>query len=177
VSAEIHGLIARFASAEAVVAAARRAREAGYSKLDAYSPYPMEELAEALHLPRSPMPRIVLCGAVLGALGGYALQYWSQVLEYPLNVGGRPFHAWPSFIIPTFETTILLAALFGVFGMILTNGLPRPHHPVFGAAGFERASQDRFFLCITAGDPRFDREQTRLFLQGLGPEAVSEVEE
>jgi hypothetical protein len=172
----IHGLIAEFAAPEAVVDAAERVHAAGYSKVDAYSPYPMEELAHALGMKRSLMPRLVLVGGLLGLLGGYGLTYWTSVIDYPLNIGGRPFHAWPSFIIPTFETTILLAAFAAVFGMLALNGLPRPYHPVFNVKRFEAASQDRFFICIEAEDPRFDLVETRRLLESLGAEAVTEVE-
>ncbi len=112
----------------------------------------------------------------MGLVGGYGLTYWTSVIEYPMNIGGRPFHAWPSFIIPTFETTILVAAFAAVFGMLALNGLPRPYHPVFNVKSFEGASQDRFFLCVESEDPRFDREETRQFLETLGAEAVTEVE-
>jgi hypothetical protein len=174
---KLHGLLAEFSTPDAVVGAARSLREAGYTKVEGYSPYPMEALIEALHIPRSIVPRLVLLGAMVGGLGGYALQYWSQVIDYPLNIGGRPAHSWPSFIIPTFETTILLAALSAVVGMILLNGLPRPYHPLFNVERFSRASQDRFFLMVEAADPRFDREKTRSFLEGLDSESVSEVED
>ena len=172
----IHGILAEFLTPDAVVGAAERVRAAGYTKVDGYSPYPMEELAHALGLRRSLMPRLVLGGGLAGLLGGYGLVYWTSVIDYPLNIGGRPFHAWPSFIIPTFETTILLAAVTAVFGMLALNGLPRPYHPVFNVKAFEGASQDRFFLCVESEDPRFDQEETRHFLETLGASAVTEVE-
>jgi hypothetical protein len=172
----VHGILAEFATADAVVGAAQRVREAGYTRVDGYSPYPMEELAHALGLRRSIMPRLALAGGLLGLVGGYGLTYWTSVIEYPMNIGGRPFHSWPSFIIPTFETTILVAAFAAVFGMLALNGLPRPYHPVFNVKGFEGASQDRFFLCVESEDPRFDREGTRQFLETLGAEVVTEVE-
>lgn len=172
----IYGLMAEFHAPSEIVEAARRARESGYRKLDAYSPYPIEALAEALHF-HSPLPLIVLGGGVTGALVGYGLQYWASVIEYPMNIGGRPFNSWPSFIPATFETTILFAALSAVLGMLALNGLPEPYHPVFNVPNFALASRDRFFLCIEATDPRFDRNETRKFLEGLeGATAVSEVE-
>ncbi len=122
-------------------------------------PYPIEEVSEALGHHRSKLPPIVLTGGILGALGGYALQYWSQVIEYPMNIGGRPFHSWPAFIVPTFEMTILVAALSAMLGMFFLNGLPQPYHPVFNVPRFALASRDRYFLLIEARDPKFDRDR------------------
>jgi hypothetical protein len=173
---EIYGLMAEFHSSEELIEAAHRLREAGYSRLDAYTPYPIEELAEALGHHRSKLPAIVLTGGLLGAAGGYALQYWSQVIAYPLNIGGRPFHSWPAFIVPTFETTILAAALSAVLGMFFLNGLPQPYHPVFNVPRFALASRDRYFLVVEAEDPKFDREATRRLLVDLHAFEVSEVE-
>jgi hypothetical protein len=144
--------------------------------MDAYTPYPIEELNEAIGLRHTRLPLIVLAGGIIGGLAGYLLQYWSSVIEYPLNVGGRPLHSWPAFIVPTFEMTILGAALAAVFGMLALNGLPRPHHPIFNAPRFEMASRDRFFLCIEAEDPKFDLKKTESFLQSLGAREVSDVE-
>jgi Protein of unknown function (DUF3341) len=173
----LYGLMAEFHEPAALVAAAHRAREAGYRKVDGYSPFPIEELAEALGHHRSPLPLLVLLGGILGAAVGYGLQYWAAVIEYPVNVGGRPFHSWPSFIPPTFETTILFAAFAAVLGMLAVNGLPEPYHPVFNVPSFALASKDRFFLCIEATDPQFDEDETRGFLGGLkGTIAVAEVE-
>jgi hypothetical protein len=171
----LYGLLAEFDSPAALVSAAERARLAGYRKMDAYSPIPIEELNEALDLRRTRLPLLVLLGGIAGGLGGYALQYWSQVIAYPLNVGGRPFHSWPHFIPVTFETTVLGAALTAFVGMWVLNGLPQPYHPVFNAPAFDRASRDRFFLCIEAADPRFDPADTRRFLQELRPLGVSDV--
>ena len=174
---EIYGLMAEFHTAEEVIAAAHAVHEGGFRKVDAYSPYPVEELSEALHLHHSPLPKLVLGGGILGAIVGYGLQYWSAVIEYPMNIGGRPFHSWPAFIVPTFETTILFAAGTAVLGMLALNGLPEPYHPVFNVPGFVLASRDKFFLCIEATDPRFDRKETRKFLEGLkGSPLVSDVE-
>jgi len=173
----LYGLMAEFKEPAALVEAARQAREAGYHRLDGYSPFPIEELAEALGLHHSRLPLLVLGGGIAGAVGGYGLQYWASVIEYPLNVGGRPYHSWPAFIPPTFETTILVAALTAVLGMLALNGLPEPYHPVFNVPSFALASKDHFFLCIEAADPRFDPEETRRFLEGLeGVASVSEVE-
>ena len=169
------GLMAELDSPQALIEAARRAREAGYRRVEAYTPYPIEEVSEALGLHRSKLPLIVLVGGILGALGGYLLQYWVNVWEYPLNLGGRPYHSWPAFIVPTFETTILCAALSAVLGMFFLNGLPQPYHPVFNVPGFALASRDKFFIVIESVDPRFDAAQTRSFLEGLGATAVSEV--
>jgi len=172
----IWGLLAEFESPAAVVAAAHRVHQAGYRKVDAYSPYAIEELIEALDLHHSHLPKIVLGGGLFGLLGGYGLQYWSSVIEYPLNIGGRPDHAWPAFLVPSFETTVLCAALSAVLGMLALNNLPEPYHPVFNVEGFALASRDRFFICIEAVDPQFDRALTRRFLEGLGAASVAEVE-
>jgi len=172
----IYGLMAEFPSADALVAAAHQVHEAGFQKVDAYTPYPIEAVSEALDLPRSKVPLLVLVGGLLGGLGGYMLQYWSQVIRYPMNIGGRPVHSWPSFIVPTFECTILGAALTAVIGMILLNGLPLPYHPVFNVPRFALASRDRYFLVIEAVDPKFDPDATRSFLADLNASEVSEVE-
>jgi ActD protein len=171
----IYGLMAEFHSAEEVIAAAQRVREAGYRRVDAYTPYPIEELSEALGHHRSKLPPIVLTGGLLGGLGGYFLQYWVAVLHYPLNVGGRPLHSWPAFIVPTFECTILAAALSAVLGMFFLNGLPQPYHPVFNVPRFALASRDRYFLVIEARDPKFDGQSARQLLLDLNASEVSEV--
>lgn len=172
----LYGLIAEFRSANELVAAARKSYQVGYRKMDAYSPFPIEELADALGFHYNRLPLLVLVGGIVGAAAGYALQYWTSVIAYPMNVGGRPFHSWPAFIPPTFETTVLFAALTAVLGMLALNGLPMPHHPIFNASRFALASRDSFFLCIEADDERFDLERTRAFLEGLHPEQVTEVE-
>jgi hypothetical protein len=169
------GLMAEFPTATALVVAARRAREAGYTKLDAYAPYPIEELMHALDLPRNRVPLVVLLCGLTGTIAGYGLQYWSSVIAYPLNIGGRPFHSMPSFIVPAYETTILFAALGAVIGMIVLNGLPRPYHPVFNVARFAAASSDGFFLTIEASDPKYDLAATRRFLEELHPVGVSDI--
>lgn len=173
---DLYGLMAEFHTPHEIVDAAQRVREQGYRKVDGYTPYPLEPLGEALHLHHSPLSKMVLGGGIVGALVGYGLCYWSSVIEYPLNIGGRPFHSWPAFIVPTFETTILFAAFTAVLGMLALNGLPQPYHPVFDAPGFALATRDKFFLCIEAHDPRFDTTATRQFLEGLpGVKRVSEV--
>ena len=171
----VYGLMAEFDNPSALVEAAEKARLAGYRKMDAYSPIPIEELSEALGIRRTRLPVLVFLGGVVGGLGGYGLEYWTQAIAYPLNVGGRPFHSWPHFIPVTFETTVLGAALTAFFGMWALNRLPQPYHPVFNVPEFARASTDRFFLCIESGDPRFDHDATWKFLDGLHPVGVSEV--
>ena len=169
------GLMAQFDSATALVNAARLAREAGFTKLDAYSPFPIHQLDEALRLPRTKLPWLVLAGGIMGTLGGLALQYWASVIAYPMNIGGRPYASWVSFIIPAYETTILLASLTAVIGMIALNGLPLPYHPVFNVPEFAGASEDRFFLTIETSDSKFDPVTTRTFLESLHPVGVSDV--
>jgi hypothetical protein len=171
----IFGLLAEFASHKQLLTAAKRAREAGYRRMDAYAPFPVEGLAEAVGQRKNAVALICLLGGVLGGIGGYFMQDYAMSSSYPLNIGGRPLHNIPPFIPVTFELTILCAALFTVIGMLVLNGLPRLHHPVFGAKGFERATIDRFFLCIEARDPVFDRLNTGSFLAGLQPLSVTEV--
>ena len=170
-----YGLMAEFDTPTALVAAANAARAEGYTRMDAYSPIPIEELHHAIGFHHTKLPLIVLLGGLAGGLAGYGLQYWSSVIEYPLNIGGRPFHSWPSFIPVTFELTILGAALAAVFGMLALNGLPMPYHPVFNAPRFALASRNRFFLCIESRDGKFDRDGTQRFLEDLDPRGVSEV--
>jgi len=172
----IHGLLAEFDNANELVAAARAAHQAGFHHVDAYTPFPIEELAEAMGVHRTVLPMLVLIGGIVGAVGGFGLAYWTSVVEYPLNVGGRPLFSWPSFIPVTFETTVLVAALTTVLGMLALNGLPMPYHPTFNVPRFALATRDRFFFCIEATDPLFDRDDTRRFLERLVPRSVSEVE-
>jgi len=172
----LYGLLAEFDNPSDLVAAARRAHAAGYRKMDAYTPFPVEELNDALGLGQTWMAPLVLLGGILGAALGYSLQYYVSVIDYPLNIGGRPLHSWPAFIPVTFELTILSAGLFAVLGMLALNGLPMPHHPLFNAPRFALATRDRFFLCIEAADPRFSRDDTWRFLDRMGPRSVTEVE-
>jgi hypothetical protein len=178
VTAEKHlyGLLAEFHEPAQVVAAAHAVHQAGYRKVDAYTPYPIEELTEALELHHSPLPKLVFVGGLVGLLAGFGLCWWTSTIAYPMNIGGRPFNSWVSFIPPTFETTILFAALTAVLGMLALNGLPEPYHPVFNVEAFALASRDKFFICVESGDPKFDREQTRDFLKRLPDvSAVHEV--
>jgi hypothetical protein len=172
----VHGLVAEFSDANELVAAAHRTREAGYTRFDAYTPFPIEELGEIVETHHSRLPMLVLIGGILGGLGGFALCYWTSVIDYPLNVGGRPFNSWPAFIPVTFECTILGAALTAVFGMLGLNGLPMPYHPLFNVPRFALASRDRFFLCIEATDPKFDIDETWGFLSRMQPRQVSQVD-
>src|SRR5919198_1843680 len=172
----LYGLVAAFTTPEALVAATRQARHAGYRRMEAYTPFPVEGLAEALDFHQTHIPLVVLLGGIVGGLGGYLLQYWINVMHYPLNVGGRPLHSWPAFIPVTFELTILIAALAAVFGMLALNGLPMPYHPLFNVPGFALVTRGCFFLCIEARDPKFDRIETRRFLESLAASAVTEVE-
>jgi hypothetical protein len=171
----IYGVVAEFDSPTALVNAARAAHEKGYRKLDAYSPFPIEELSDALHLHHNKLPLIVLLGGILGGIGGYLLQYYVTVINYPINIGGRPLHSWPSYIVITFEMTILIASLAAVLGLLGLCGLPMPYHPTFNVPRFALASRNRFFLCIEATDPMFDHGRTCEFLETLEPREVSEV--
>jgi len=174
-SSVIYGLMAEFDDPSSLVAAAERAHREGYRCMDAYSPFPIEELHEALGSRHTRLPLIVLIGGLCGCIGGYSLQYWSSVIAYPLNIGGKPLHSWPAFIPVTFECTILVAALSAVLGMLALNRLPQPYHAVFNVPRFALASRNRFFLCIESIDPKFDLERTREFLGTLGPKEVSTV--
>lgn len=175
-SAPAYGIIAEFTNVSALVRAIEEVRTSGYRDVDAYTPFPVEEVSEALGHHRSILPLLVLCGGILGASGGFALQYWTSVIDYPLNVGGRPLNSLVSFIPVIFECTILVAAFVTVFGMLALNGLPRPHHPIFNATNFALASRDRFFLCVEATDPKFDLAETRALLERLEAHAVSVVD-
>jgi len=172
----LYGLMAEFDNPTDVVEAARTTYDAGYRRINAYSPYPIEELAEAIGFHSTRLPLIVLAGGIIGGLIGYGLQYYVAVIDYPLNVGGRPYHSWPSFIPITFEMTILCAALAAVFGMLALNKLPQPYHPVFNVERFALATRDRFFLVIEANDPKFDHDKTLEFMNGLNAKEVIDVE-
>ncbi len=171
----IHGLLAEFDDPTSLVSATNQAYEQGYRCMDAYSPFPIEELHDAIGMHHTRLPLIVLIGGVVGGSGGYLLQYWANAVAYPLAVGGKPFHSWPAFIPITFECTILVAALSAVLGMLALNGLPQPYHPVFNVPRFALASRNRFFLCIEAADPKFDLESTRRFLETPSPIEVTTV--
>ena len=171
----MYGLMAEFDTPAKLVKAAERTRLAGFRKFDAYSPIPIEELSEAMGMQRTRLPLIVLIGGIVGGLAGYGLEYWTQVIAYPMNIGARPFHSWPHFIPVAFETTVLGAALAAFVGLWVLNGLPQPYHPVFNVPAFDRASRDRFFLVIETADPRFDQRTTRKFLSELSPVGVSDV--
>jgi hypothetical protein len=171
----IYGLMVEFDNPEELVKSARNAREAGYREMDAYAPFPVEGLAEAVGFPKTRLPLITLIGGFTGCIGGFLLQVYPNVFGYPLNIGGKPYYSWPAFIPITFELTILCAAISCVFGMLILDGLPTPYHPVFNVPRFELASSTKFFLCIKARDKKFDREKTKEFLESLGARGVSEV--
>jgi ActD protein len=168
--------MAEFVESDELLVAAARARDAGFRRMDAYSPFPVEGLATALGVRHTRLPLVVLIGGILGGLAGYGLQYWVNLIEFPYNVGGRPYHSWPAFIPITFEMTILGASLAAVLGMLALNGLPMPYHPVFNVPEFNLASQHRFFLCIESRDRKFDLRETQAFLESLHPLKVTAVE-
>jgi len=172
----IYGLLAEFDTPTQMVDAARKVRDAGYTKTDAFSPFPLHEIDEALGIKKSILPFLVLGGGFIGLLTGLALTYYVHVIEYPIIVGGRPYFSLPSFIPPAYELTILFAAFTAVFGMILLNGLPQPYHPVFNVPRFALATREKFFLIIEAKDPKFDYEGTRSFMESLNPQEVFDVE-
>jgi hypothetical protein len=173
--APIYGVVAEFDDQAALVAAARSLAEAGYDRFEAYTPFPVEELSETITPRRTLLPLIVLAGGVVGGAGGFFMQYYAAAIGYPLNVGGRPLNSWPMFVPITFELAVLAAALAAVFGVLALSRLPMPYHPLFKVKEFERASQDRFFLCVEATDPKFDLRETTHFLMGLNALGVSNV--
>ena len=172
----LHGVVAEFSSVEALVAATRRARAAGYRRLDAYAPFPVDELPEALDLPPSRIPLFMLGGGLAGAAAGLGMQYHANLSAYPMNIGGRPLNAWPAFIPATFELIILCAVLGGLAALFLILRLPTVYHPVFNHPDFRRASRDGFFLCIESRDPQFDARKSAFFLRTLAPLSVQTVE-
>ncbi len=172
----LYGVMAEFDNPSDLVSAARRTYEAGYRRINGYSPFPIEELSEAIGFTRTSLPLIVLIGGILGGLGGFLMQYWMEVIDYPLNVGGKPYNSWPAFIPVTFESTVLCAALAAVFGMLALNKLPQPYHPVFNAPNFALATRDHFFLVIEADDPKFMHDEVVAFMRSLEPKDVCDVE-
>jgi len=173
----IYGLLAEFETPEQILEAARRASAAGYKSMDAFSPIPVEGLADAVGFHWTSLPIVVFLGGMCGGLTGFGMCWYANVLSFPLNIGGKPYNSWPMWIPITFELTILGAALSAVFGMLAMNGLPAPYHPVFNVPQFVLASTDRFFLCIKARDKKFDLAQTKTFLESLKPHGVFEIEE
>jgi hypothetical protein len=172
----IYGLVAEFESPDQLLNAAHRTREAGYRRVDAFSPMPVEGLAEAVGFHTTRLPLVVLLAGMFGAAAGFFLQWYANVLSFPLNIGGKPHNSWPAFIPITFELTILCAALAATFGMFAMNGLPTPYHPLFNVPRFVMATRGRFFLCIKARDKKFDMGATRQFLESLRPFGVYEAE-
>ena len=170
-----YGLMAEFDEVNAAIVAAQNAYGAGYRKMDAYAPFPVEELSEAVGFHKNGVALVCLVGGLLGCTGAFILQWWINTISYPVNIAGRPLNSWPSFIIVTFEMTILFSGLSAVFGMLALNGLPMPYHPVFNVPQFDRASKDRFFLVIFSSDKNYDAMRTRQFLESLSPISIAEV--
>jgi hypothetical protein len=174
-SSALYGLVAEFADPQELVAAASAAANAGYTHMDAYTPFPVEGLAEALRKHHSWIPLIFLLGGLIGGCGGYFMEYYAAVLSYPINVGGRPLHSWPAFIPVTFELTVLISALSGFVGVLVSMGLPRLNHPIFNTPGFKAVTEDKFFLCLEACDPQFRLSSAQQFLESLKPLRIVEV--
>src|SRR6202049_823142 len=168
----IYGMMAEFDTPVALLEAAKRTYQAGYKKIDTYTPFPNEALAQEIGCHRDEVPLVVLIGGIVGGLTGYLMQYWMSAVAYPLNIGGKPYHSWPAFIVITFEMTILFAGISAVFGMLALNGLPMPYHPVFNVERFALASKDRFFLIVFSTDKKYDPAATRRFLEALTPPSL-----
>ena len=171
----LYGVMAEFDSVQALVDASQHAVTAGFKRLEAYSPFPIEELNDIIHRRRTKLTSLILMGGLTGMATGFALQYWASAIEYPMNVGSRPYATWPAFVIPSYELTILFASLTAAIGMFALNGLPQPYHPVFNVERFSMASSDKFFLVIESADPRFDHAATTRFLQEQGAKGVYDV--
>jgi hypothetical protein len=176
IAPKLYGVMAQFDSPSHLVAAARDTYEAGYRQINGYSPFPIEELDEAIGFKRTTLPLIVLAGGILGALGGFFMQYWIAAIDYPINVGGKPTNSWPAWIPITFEMTVLFAAFSAVLGMLILNKLPQPYHPVFNIPNFALATRDRFFLAVEANDPKFKHGEVVDLLKSLNAIAVNDVE-
>jgi hypothetical protein len=173
----LHGVMAEYDSGQALVEAARKTMARGYRRVEAYTPVPIEELNDIIHNKRTILPKLVLAGGLAGMATGFGLQYWASVIEYPMNIGGRPAASWTAFIVPSYELTILFSALTAAIGMIVLSGLPAPYHPVFNVERFSLASSDKFFLVIERGDPKFDQQAASEFLRGTGAKGVYDVAE
>ena len=171
--AKIYGLLAEFEQPEDLLEAAKRAHAEGYRVMEAYTPFPVHGLSEAVGFRKTKLPTIVLCGGLTGAISGFTLQCFANLYHYPINIGGRPHYSWPAFIVPTFEMTILFSAFAAVLGMLALNGLPQPFHPLFNSSAFELASRSHFFLCIEFTDPKFDLNTTKTFLESMNPHSVN----
>jgi hypothetical protein len=173
-TAEIFGYLAEFNDLHLLAQACKETRAAGYRRVEAYTPFPSEEVSHAMG-DKNRLAALVFCGGLTGAIFGFGLQYWVSTIAYPVNIGGRPYNSWPSFIVITFEMTVLFSALTAVIGMIALNGLPQPYHPAFNVPGFENATRNRFFLLIESSDPSFDMQATKRFMQGFKALRVEEV--
>lgn len=172
----LYGVMAEFATSQEIVDAARQTMAAGYTKVEGYTPVPLEDLNTIIHKRRTRLPRFILACGLTGMAVGFGLQYWASVIAYPFNIGGRPLAAWPAFVVPSYELTILFSAIGAAVGMAIFNGLPQPYHPVFNVERFSLASTDKFFLVIESADPKFDHKATTAFLEGLGAKGVYDVE-